>query len=152
VETRFPNPQEIDFYYGLIAEWCERNFPRLTFYRLIGVSAFDELHSEARETDKLFTDGKQGRPEPLLLHGYVVPAGETHPLTQWGIKERVRNTSLFICTPHLLAAGLATQNQDKEITLVTGAGDRFLYSRNVLYNILDWTVGPGFANTDITLF
>ena len=57
-----------------------------------------------------------------------------------------------ISVPHLIKAGLATQNPvSLDLTLSCRIGDRFTYSLYT-YDILDITRGKMWANTDIPLF
>lgn len=144
MEAKFPNLSDLTYLFALGAEQCERFFPVIAYRRLINARFFDELHREASETSKVFA-------ADIPLYGYVVPADETHPLSILGV-ERVRDLSLFVTVPHLIRTGLATQNsQTREVRLIAHAGDRFVYSNGVVYDILEWRLGPPYANTDVPL-
>jgi len=147
VQTVFPHTDDIGIVNRLLAEYCSRYFPSLQYLVLLGTDTYDDVHDEAPEHAKRFD-----RDNPIMLRGYVLPGDQEHPLTIWGI-ETVRDTTLFVCVPHLIAAGLATRDEaTKEITIAAKAGDRFLYSKSILYDVLEWRRGPPFANTDIPLF
>lgn len=149
MQTTFANTYDIRTMLRFEQEMCQRFFPKILYRKLTGYTDMDDVHLEVADEDKIFA-------ADIQLYAYVANEGEKHPLTKYGL-EKVRETMLVVSTLHLVGAGLAEiieipNTADIEIKLLTNPGDRFLYSRNVLYEILEWRRGPSFANTDIALY
>jgi hypothetical protein len=147
--TTFAATYEIQTILRFEQEMCERFFPQVLYRKLTGYTDMDDVHLEVADENKIFA-------EDIPLFAYVSNEGERHPLTKYGL-ERVRETMLVVSTMHLVDAGLAEiieipNTFDIEIKLLTNPGDRFTYTRGVVYNINEWRRGPGFGNTDIPLY
>ena len=149
MQTTFASTYDIRTMLRFEQEMCERFFPQIQYRKLTGYTDMDDVHLEVADDDKIFADD-------IPLFAYVANEGEKHPLTRYGL-ERVRETMLVVATLHLVDAGLAkiieiANTTDIEIELLTNPGDRFTYSRGVIYDISEWRRGPAFANTDIPMY
>ena len=143
--TNFPILNDLNLVRMLVREHADRHFPLLQYKQITASAAFDTYHDEVPEDMKRWLD-------PVELRGYVVPEGQTHPLTIFGIEE-VRGTQLFADVRNLVAAGLATEDATtREVILTARSGDRFTYSDGVVYDVLEWRLGATFANTDSPIF
>jgi hypothetical protein len=143
--TNWPALGDLNIVYTLVKEWCDRHYPLITYKVLnIDETKVDSVHEELPDYNKTWTD--------KTLRAFAAPTEQGFPLTVFGIEE-LRDVVLHVSVPHLIAAGLATQDAvSKEVTLLAKTGDRFLYTRNVLYTILTWKIGGTFANTDVPVF
>jgi hypothetical protein len=112
----------LDIVYALQKERGDRSFPVVAYRRLTLVaSEIDDIHHEIDEEDKEFAD-------PVDLRVYVIPDEETHPMDDFGVEQK-RDLKIEVTVPHLLEAGLATQDEGtEEVTLLCLSGDRFVFS------------------------
>jgi len=140
----FPAVADLDVVYRMIMECCDRHFPLVEYRRLAQPTdaEIDEVHDEVPEYRK--------RWEPAVrLRAYCLPSEESHPMTVFGIEE-LRDVVLFAAVPCLIETGLAVQDPaSRQVRLTAGVGDRFTYTRDVQYDVLEWRIGRTFANTDI---
>jgi len=147
METRFPVLSELNYLYDLERSHSRRFFPEIRYKTLtVPDSAFSEhdIHAEVAEYEKTWSG-------EILVHAFVAPREQTHPLTVFGIEE-LRDAVLFVAVPILLDLDLASRHiETLEITLSASVGDRFIFS-GVEYDVLEWKRGPSFANTDVPLF
>lgn len=146
METRFPSLLDVSQVFSLTREFCDYHYPLVTYYLLnTPTTHVDELHGESPEYLKRWK-------RPVPLRAFVQPAEQKHPLTVFGTEE-LRDVVLHVSTPSLIDAGLATQNSSTfEVTLIVTPGDRFFYTKSVLYDVLEWRIARMFANTDVPLF
>ncbi|MCK9253998.1 MAG: hypothetical protein M0P55_14700 [Clostridiales bacterium] len=145
MDAIFPVTGDIGAINMMVADYCRLYFPPVPYRRMLSAQTYDDLHAEAQDAAKTFSPD-------IPVHGFVVPADEAHPFKAWGFVERVRDTTLFVCVPHLIDSGLAFREPNGDIEIICGPGDRFVWSRSVVYEVLEWRRGPGWANTDIPIF
>ena len=146
MRTTFPQLLDLDNIYTLLEERGDRLFPTVSYKILERATAeVDDVHDEVSEERKQFEDVAE-------VKAYMYPDRVTLPMRKFGL-ERMRGVVMSISIPHMIGAGLATQDPDTyEVTLVAGIGDRFWHSEAVEYDVLGVVRGKMFGITDIPLF
>lgn len=144
--TYFPCVNDIKLAYLLTKDYCNYHFSVIEYKRLLTtVSELDDVHGEIEEGMKRWDDNH------LFVRAFAVPEVITQPLTKFGLVEP-RNVDLIICVPHLVDAGLATQDPDTfEVKEIGRIGDHFFY-HGVEYEILTFIPAARFGNTDLILY
>ena len=140
----YPASVEIEQIYRWLREHSQRFFPRIDYRQLLPPTPaeIDEVHEEVPEYQKRWA-------EAIQLRAYCLPSDESHPMTVFGIEE-LRDVVLFVTVPCLEDAGLATRS-GSQVKLVAATGDRFHYSQDTWYDILEWRRGRNWANMDAPL-
>lgn len=142
--TCFPNAQDVKNAYMMLQGYTQQFFPQIPYKKLLTEEReIDEIHGEIEEIQKRWAD-------PIQLRTFCVPSVITQPQTGFGIED-VRTVELLIAVPDLVAAGLAEQDAQFEITLIGRIGDHFFY-HNREYDVNTFTPAAFFANTDIPLY
>jgi len=142
--TNFPIERDIEIAYKLMKHWCDRFFPVVP-YRLLQTT-FEELedvHGEIPEEDKRWSD-------PVEVRAFVNPEPPMQTLGKFGLEEE-RHVDMSISIPHLVAAGMATQDENYEVSMIARIGDHFTF-HDVIYEVLVVKPGARFANTDLILY
>jgi len=139
----FPAIGDLTFLYQQIAEYSDRHFPLLDYYRLLPSVELDSVHLEIPDYRKQWSP-------TISLRAYALPSEQSHPMTVFGI-EQLRDVVLFAAVPCLIHAGLASLASDHQVELIASTGDRFTYLDGVMYDILEWRIGRAFANTAIAM-
>lgn len=130
----------------MIEEFCNRHYPWLPYAVLQdpGESYIDDVHREVSEWNKVWNTA-------VNLRAYVLPSDQAHPLSVFGIEE-LRDVLVVVCTPSLITAGLASQDEDTYVvTLGVGPGDRFTYHGDIEYEVLEWRKSQTWGNTDVPI-
>jgi len=152
MQTQWPTLRDLANIQRRMRDYCNRHYPLITYWRQVtSAEAVDDVFAEAREAEKVFTDGVDGRPAPHQVRAAPAPDAEARPLTKYGVEE-TRDVTLKVSVLSLVQAGLATQNPNTlAATIIAAAGDRFRFSECV-YDVLSVICATRFANTDVPLW
>jgi len=144
LETNLPGTQDIEDVFNLIEDYTRTNFPLIPWKRLLTtVDELDDVHGEIAEIQKRWSPVMQVR-------AFVIAPQVTQPLTRFGVED-VRNAEVQVATPDLVAAGLATIDDNFEVTLIGDIGDHFYYHRRE-YEVKSFVPAARFGNTDVVLY
>jgi len=144
IDTNMPGPEEIGHIYDLLKGYTEQFFPKIPYRKLLTtVQEIDDVHGEIAERQKRWSD-------VIYPRCFVVPSAVTQPLSGFGIEDD-RTAEVYIAVPDLIEAGLGTQDDEYDITLIGRIGDHFMYHK-VEYVINTFVPAAWFANTDIVLY
>lgn len=132
----------------MVQETANGMFPVVP-YRLLKSNTehaeYDSLYDEVPEYAKSWDTA-------VALRAFFQPAEQFQPLSIFGI-EINREMTLYADVLSMEAVGLLTLQEDSTYpVLLCQAGDRFIYSREVVYEVLEWKIGSAWGNTDVPLW